>query len=306
MLTLSEATDLCQLLSDATRLRLLGALSVEPLTVAELVKVLGVAQSRVSTHLGKLKEFGLLRAEPFGASTLYSRESAGRAEAVWAFLAGQTEDALLAADRARVAEVVAARAETWADQTAGRMAGQYSPGRTWAAFARSAVGLVEVGDVLDIASGDGALAELLAPHARSVTCLDLSERVVAAGRARLAHLPNLRFHHGDMHSLPFEPAAFDAALLMGALCHAREPRRALAEAARVLRPGGRLVGSDLAAHTHPEAVERYNHLQPGFAPDALAALLETCGFIVDFCEPTQREARPPHFTIITFHARRAP
>ena len=81
--------------------------------------------------------------------------------------------------------------------------------------------------------------------------------------------------------------------------------RVLREAARVLRVGGRLVGSDLEAHAHPEAVERYNHQQPGFAPDALAAMLQATGFTVDFCAPTQREARPPHFTVITFHATKA-
>lgn len=305
MFSLDDATDLCRLLGDATRMRLLSALSAEPLTVAELVKVTGLGQSRVSTHLGKLKESGFLQAEPFGASTLYSIDRSAPRERFWAFLARETDDPLLVADRVRVAEVVRARVETWADQTAGRMAGQYSPGRTWASFARSAVGLVQAGDVLDIASGDGALAELLAPQAHSVTCLDLSAPVVAAGQARLSHLANLRFVRGDMHDLPFPAGRFDAALLMGALCHARDPLRVLAEAARVLRVGGRLVGSDLEAHAHPEAVERYNHQQPGFAPEALAAMLQATGFTVDFCAPTQREARPPHFTVITFHATKA-
>lgn len=310
MFNLADTTDLCRLMSDGTRLRLLNALGVEPLTVAELVRVTGLGQSRVSTHLAKLKDSGLLRMDPQGASTVYVLDRAGMppsAQRFWSFLAEQTDDPLLADDRRRVSEVVRARdGNTWADQVAGRMAGQYSPGRTWASFARGAVGLVQTGDVLDIASGDGVLSELLAPRARTVTCLDLSARVTAAGRARLAHLPNLRFVRGDMHHLPFAAARFDAVLLMGALCHARDPQRVLHEAARVMRPGALLTAVTLAAHHHTEAVERYDHVQHGFAPEQLRQMLVTAGFLVDVCAPTQREARPPHFTVLTVHARRGP
>ncbi|MCB9545147.1 MAG: metalloregulator ArsR/SmtB family transcription factor [Myxococcales bacterium] len=308
MVDLAAATDLCRLLGDATRVRLLSALGVEALTVAELVRVTGLGQSRVSTHLARLKEAGLVTVEPQGTSALYALDAMPpAAQQLWALLADQTRDPVLADDRRRVAEVVRARAgETWADQVAGRMARHYSPGRTWASFARGAVGLVRVGDVVDIASGDGALAELLAPRARSVTCVDWSARVTAAGQARLRPLGNVRFVRGDMHRLPLPAARFDAALLLGALCHAESPRQVLAEAARVLRPGGQLVAVTLAAHEHHEAVSRYDHRQPGFEPATLAAWLEAAGFDVELCAPTQRERRPPHFTVITVHARRRP
>ncbi|MCA9527600.1 MAG: winged helix-turn-helix transcriptional regulator, partial [Myxococcales bacterium] len=144
MVDLAAATDLCRLLGDATRVRLLSALGVEALTVAELVRVTGLGQSRVSTHLARLKEAGLVTVEPQGTSALYALDAMPpAAQQLWALLADQTRDPVLADDRRRVAEVVRARAgETWADQVAGRMARHYSPGRTWASFARGAVGLV--------------------------------------------------------------------------------------------------------------------------------------------------------------------
>jgi ArsR family transcriptional regulator len=182
----------------------------------------------------------------------------------------------------------------------------YSPGRTWEAALRGLLGLVSLGDVIDIASGDGALAELLAPRARSVVCLDRSRRVVAAGSQRLAHLPQVRFQQGDMHGLPFRAASFDAALLMNALSYSERPARAIAEAARVLRPGGRIAAVALRRHRQHAIAKSFDHVQPGFEPAELRRSFESEGFEVSLCEVTSREKRPPHFEVITLHGSRAP
>lgn len=309
---LDATTDLCRLLGDATRLRLLAALEGQGLTVAELVKVTGLGQSRVSTHLGRLREAGLVSAQPVGGRTLYTADAhrmPTRAARWWRFTRADLTDPLIEQDRRRVAEIIAARhgGDTWADAVAGRMARHYSPGRTWASFARGLAGLIGLpheGHLIDIASGDGALAELIAPRVGSVTCVDLSPRVVAEGQRRLRHLGNVRFVHGDMQALPCPDGRFDGALLMGSLCYAADPARAIAEASRALRPGGLLVVVTLSAHDHREAVAPYDHLQMGFAPDDLNRMLVDVGLTVQQCAVTQREKRPPHFEVITAHGRK--
>jgi ArsR family transcriptional regulator len=166
------------------------------------------------------------------------------------------------------------------------------------------LGLCDLGDVLDIASGDGALAELVAPRARSVTCLDSSAKVIAAAKRRLGKLKRMRFVEGDMHDLPFDDGSFDAVMLMNGLPYASDPPRALREAARVLRSGGALTGVTLEQHEHEHVTRAYGHVNAGTSPDALRASLEQIGLAVDRCEITSREARPPHFRVITFHARK--
>lgn len=310
---LDATIDLCKLLGDPTRLRLLSVLSAYSLTVAELVEIMGLSQSRISTHLGKLREAGLVYTRPEGARTLYSLDPQRMPEAAarwWRFTAEDLTDPILAADRQQAAALIAGRhGKGWADSVAGRMARHYSPGRTWPAFARglaALIGLPGSGRLLDIASGDGALAELVAPQIAEVICLDQNEAVIAEGRRRLAHLPNLTMTQGDMHALPFEAASFHGAVLMGALCYAAEPAQVIAEAARILRPGGRLVVVTLAAHDHRAAVAPYDHVQLGFRPDDLRQMMAQADLSVARCEITQREKRPPHFEVITATALRRP
>jgi hypothetical protein len=169
----------------------MALLEEEQLTVAELVTITELAQSSVSTHLGKLREAGLLRDCRLGASTLYSLNDGNMprdAKLVWSLVRGEIKDAVLDGDKGRCADVVKARERTsaWPDAVAGQMERHYSPGRTWEATARGLVGLMHLGDVLDAGSGDGTMAQLLAPRAKSVTCLDRNEKMVEAARGRLA------------------------------------------------------------------------------------------------------------------------
>lgn len=307
MLSLDHSTELLRLLADPSRVRLLNLLVDEELSVAELVTTTRLSQSRVSTHLGRLREAGLVRDRREGAACFYSLNEAAMPEDardLWAQLSARTADPLLEQDRERVRALVRARGSSWADTVAGHMERHYSPGRTWEASLRGLLGLVRLGRVLDVASGDGALAELVAPRAREVHCLDVSHRVVAAGHERLAHLKSVQFHVGDMHALPFADTSFDQVLLMNSLSYAAAPDRVVAEASRVLRPGGALAAVTLAAHRHGAVSDKYGHRQAGFDPAALRSLLEQAGLQVSLCEVTSREHRAPHFEVVTVHATR--
>ena len=290
--------------ADATRVRLLALLELEELTVAELSAITRLAQPRVSTHLAKLKEAGLVRDRRAGVSAYYRFDEAALDPAqrtLWHALSTGSDDPLLRQDAERVAGVLAMRAadQNWADTVAGDMERHYSPGRTWEAMARSALPLLETGDVLDIASGDGVLAELLAPHAHRYVCVDTSARVVAAAGERLRKLKNVEVREGDMHALPFADASFDLVVLMHALTYSTRPAQAVAEAARVLRPGGRLLLSSLARHEHRVAVEAYGHVNLGFGGKELRKFAEKAGLGISSLETVTREKRPPHFEVFS-------
>ncbi len=290
--------------ADATRVRLLSLLEAEELTVAELSAITQLAQPRVSTHLAKLKEAGLVRDRRAGVSAYYRFDEAvldPAQRALWHSISTGSDDPLLRQDAERVPGVLAMRAadQNWADSVAGDMERHYSPGRTWEALARTALPLLEPGDVLDIASGDGVLAELLAPHSRRYVCVDTSARVVAAAAERLRRFTNVQVREGDMHALPFADASFDLVVLMHALTYAAKPAHAVAEAARVLKHGGRLLLSSLARHEHRAVVEAYSHVNLGFNAKDLRRFAEKAGVDVASCETVTRERRPPHFEVIS-------
>ena len=290
--------------ADATRVRLLALLEREELTVAELSAITRLAQPRVSTHLAKLKESGLVRDRRAGVSAYYRFDEAAldpAQRALWQTLSTGSDDPLLRQDAERVPSVLATRAadQNWADSVAGDMERHYSPGRTWEALARSALPLLAPGDVLDIASGDGVLAELLAPHAGRYVCVDASPRVVAAAAERLRPFANVEVREGDMHALPFDDERFDLVVLMHALTYATRPAQAVAEAARVLKRGGRLLLSSLAKHEHRAVVASYGHANLGFTEKELRKFADKAGLAVPSCGPVTRERRPPHFEVIS-------
>ena len=307
MNSLDATLDLLHLFGDPTRVRLVALLARHELTVAELMHVTELPQSRVSTHLGKLREAGVLRDRRSGTSTLYALNDGSmpaEARRVWALVEAEVVDAVLEAERARADALVQARerASAWPDAVAGQMERHYSPGRTWEATARAFLGLIRLGDVLDAGSGDGTIAQLLAPRARSITCLDRSEKMLAAARARLAAVPNVRVLGGDLHAIPTGEACFDQVLLFNVLTSAGGPARALGEAARVLRRGGSVTLVTLDAHPHAQLTSTYGHVHPGFPPATLRRMLVRAGLEVERCEVTSRERREPHLNVVTAFA----
>jgi ArsR family transcriptional regulator len=309
--SIEDTVQVFQLFADPTRVRLLSLLAREELTVAELTAITGVAQSRVSTHLAKLRDGGLVRVRRDGARSLYRlREGAmpEQARRAWGVVEGTLSDGVLQTDRDRCDQVLQARVNgmNWLESVAGEMDRHYSPGRTWESLVHGFSSLVRLGKLLDIGCGDGAVAALLSPNAVTVTCLDRSERMLDAARKRLDGRGNVDFVFGDMHSLPFEAEVFDHVGLWNVLTYSEAPARALAEAARVLRPGGTTVILTLSHHEHLDIAARYGHVQPGFRPVWLRRTLTTCGLNVTRCEVVAREQKLPRFETVLAHAEKPP
>jgi len=309
VMDLQVTTQHLRLLADPTRVRLLLLLDREELSVAELAAITQLAQPRVSTHLSRLKEAGLVSDRRDGVFVYYRiarNRSDPALDEMWQLLRKNTRDPLVQQDYERIRQVLSKRIGegTWADSVAGDMERHYSPGRTWEATARGLVHLLEPGDVLDIASGDGVLAELLAPRARSITCLDVSERVAEAGRKRLAAWPNVSFEVGDMHDLPVDDARFDTVLLMHALTYTENPGQVFIEAARALRKGGKLLAVTLERHRHRKAVEPFNHVNLGFTTEELATMTKQAGLELQACTVSAVEKRTPNFSVLALSATR--
>ena len=307
LMDLQLASHHCRLLADPTRLRLLLLLDREEMSVAELAGITQLAQPRVSTHLAKLREAELVSDRKDGVFVYYRIADGGSDPSLselWQFLRKNTSDPLIRRDLERIPQVLNQRkgAATWADSVAGDMERHYSPGRTWEATARGLVHLLDPGDVLDIASGDGVLAELLAPVARSIVCLDIGRRVVEAGRRRLKPWGHVSFELGDMHALGLEDASFDTVLLMHALTYTGDPAQVFREAARVMRPGAKLLAVTLQEHGHEKAVEPYNHVNLGFTRKKLESLSRGAGLEVKSCTVSAIEKRTPNFSVLSLSA----
>jgi ArsR family transcriptional regulator len=310
MSSLDASVELLGVLADPSRLRLLALLAEDELTVAELVTITELSQSRVSTHLGRLRDAGLLRVRPAGVSTFYARNDAMPEEGreLWDVVHGKLADRVLESDRERRDVVVKARSGegSWVESVAGEMERHYSPGRTWESLAHGVMGFTSLGEVLDVGSGDGFVAGILAPRSRTVTCLDRSERMIGAAKKRLRRFDNVKFSIGDMHELPFPGGSFDQLALFNVLPYSSDPARALAEAARVLRKGGLVSVVTLNAHSHETITAPYGHVQRGFRPQALRKMLTRAGLRVQHCEVAARERRSPHFETVAAYAEKKP
>jgi ArsR family transcriptional regulator len=300
-------------LTDPTRVRLLCALEDEELTVAELQRVLDMPQSRVSTHLGRLREAGLALDRTDGPHRYYRLQGqngqngkSGHAPASVAPRLWQTlkdslaDDAQLERDRQRRDQVVAARrgaGVTWVDRVAGSLDRHYSPGRTWEALARALTLVADLGDVADLGAGDGAIAELLASSARRIVGIDSNQRMVEAGQERLkrGQLSHVELIRGDMHQTPLPSASWDFVLVQQSLQYAADPAAVFREAARLLRPGGRALVVTLAAHKNEEARTIYGHVHLGFRPAQLQKWARAAGLEVVSVASAGRERRPPQF-----------
>ncbi|WP_066557876.1 ArsR/SmtB family transcription factor [Croceicoccus bisphenolivorans] len=297
--------DLISALDDPTRLRLLRLLARMELAVGELADVLEQSQPRISRHVRILTEAGLIEKRKEG-SWVFLRATghdddgmAARAEDLLA--AAEEEDAafahVCAADRARLAAIRSAREETAEKYFArhaeewDRLRSLHSPdGAVEAELTRLLGALdthddpappaVDLGRLLDIGTGTGRMAELYAPSAQHVAAIDKSPEMLRIARARLQHLPPARLSllQGDFLDLPFEAESFDTVLFHQVLHYAQAPERALAEAARVTKPGGRIAIVDFAAHAREDLRTEQAHARLGFTDTQMQTLLEGAGF----------------------------
>jgi ArsR family transcriptional regulator len=280
-----QASALYRLLGDEARLRLLRVLSSERLNVTELTGVLGLAQSGVSRHLGLLKDAGLVVEERDGGFTYYRAAAQPGDGLLTEVLRAQFEssasDAAVRADEARLQEVLRLRKENF-DAHAGpdtRDARQLVPGRSWAAWSRALGLLMPPVKVADLGCGEGYLTIEAARWASRVVAVDRSEMVLTRAKAlaRRRRVSNVIWKKGELEKLPMKDASVDVAMLSQALHHAVDPVRAVAEAARVTTPGGRVLLLDLRAHEEEWVRAKLGDRRLGFADDELRRMLVAAG-----------------------------
>ncbi|MBI1402273.1 MAG: metalloregulator ArsR/SmtB family transcription factor [Porphyrobacter sp.] len=285
--------DIFKALADPTRLRIARLLSAMELAVGELAQVLGQSQPRVSRHVGILCDAGLAERRREG-SWVFLRQSEASGpviEAVQRLLALAEESepefaALCEADRRKLAAIREAR-ESAAEHYFARHASEWdelralhSPDAEVELRLGEALADAPLGALLDIGTGTGRMAEIFAGEADRVVALDKNLEMLRVARAKLQHLPaaQIELVQGDFADLPFAPASFDTVLLHQVLHFAPDPAPALAEAARVLRPGGRIAIVDFAAHDREELRDRHQHARLGFSDRQMAELLHAAGF----------------------------
>jgi len=246
--------------------------------------VLGIAQSGVSRHLRLLKEAGLVVEERGGGFSYYRLSPAlldGGFAGVWPALQAQFAEAAHSAavrgDDSRLQEVIRLRKENF--EVHGTDRGQFVPGRSWAAWSRTLGLLLPPVEVADIACGEGYLSVESAQWARRVVGIDRSPDVLKRARALAERrgVKNITWKRGDMEKLPLEDASVDIALLSQALHHAANPARAMSEAARVLRPGGRVLALDLREHDQEWVRDRVGDRWLGFKDEDLERFLTGAG-----------------------------
>jgi ArsR family transcriptional regulator len=307
-----DAASLFRLLGDEARLRLLRLLQTEQLNVSELTRILGIAQSGVSRHLGLLKDAGLVEERREAGFTYFRLAPAlvsgsNGCGPVWPLLRAQFDAASATpqgrADNVRLEEVRRVRKENFDEDFnqhgAAAERRQIVPGRSWAAWARALGHLLPALEVADLGCGEGYLTIEAARFARKVIAVDRSDVVLARAKEAAARrkLKNIDWKRGELEDLPLKDGLVDVALLSQALHHAADPAKALAEAVRVVRPGGRVLVLDLRRHEEHWVKDRLGDRWLGFEDGELRRLLEAAGLIdIKITVGTRRQRDP--FTVL--------
>ena len=307
---MKEASTLFRLLGDEVRLRMLRLLATERLNVGELTTVLGIAQSGVSRHLGLLRNAGLVTEEREGGFTFLRATPDGddpRLGPVWELLRTRFEsarrNAVVRGDDARLHEVLRQRREN--AQTHGGASGsgvrQLVPGRSWATWSRGLGLLLPPLIVADLGCGEGYLTLEVARWAGRVIAVDRSASVLDRARALAARrrVDNVEWRRGEIEEVPLDAGAVDIALLSQALHHARDPRRALREAARVVVDGGRVLVLDLQAHAEHWTKERLGDHWLGFDTEAVTEMMGQVGLVDLIVRPATDHTGDDPFGVLT-------
>ncbi len=287
--------------ADPTRLRILLLLKAEELSVAELQEILVMGQSTISTHLSQLKHAGLVEDRRTGKSSFYSLATSGGGDVLDEILAQahrETPGAVM--DHATMRAVVKKRQDkmrSFFDSMAGRLGKDYVPGKSWKSLAEALLRLMPPMTIADLGAGDGSFALLLSQRATRVIAVDSSAKMLEFGRDQAVRhgIDNVEFRLGDMEEPPIEDATVDLVFFSQSLHHALHPERSVKQAARILRPGGRIAILDLVKHRFEEARELYADERLGFSEAELESMLTEAGFLDVSVAIVDRDPEAPQF-----------
>src|SRR6266849_4880530 len=304
---MASTINFLRLLADPTRLRLLLLLEQEELSVAELQQILGMGQSRISSHLAQLKRAGVVEDRRSGKNVYYGASENGqdsrraRVAELTRTLARELPET--ARDRTSLKLVLRKRqdkAREYFDELAGKFGRRYCPGRSWQALAHALIPLLPPQTLVDLGAGEGTLSQLLAKNANRVIAIDNSPKMVEFGSklARKHGFKNLEYRLGDLEDPPIAKNSVDLAILSQALHHAIKPERAIESAHRLLKKNGRIVVLDLLSHRFEKARELYADHWLGFSEVRLHELLERTGFKNIEVSVVAREKQSPHFQTV--------
>ena len=287
-----------KLLSDPTRIRILLLLSNEALNVAELQEILGMGQSRISTHLLQLRNEGLVNSARSGKNNVYTISTSDALLEVAKQAAAEIPE--VKADAKTLSHILRKRRDTtrsYFDSLAGKFGKNYVPGRSWKSLAEAMLKIMNYRVVADLGAGEGTLAQLIAPRAEKVIAVDNSPKMVEFGTnlAKEHGLNNLEYRLGDLESPPIENSSVDLAIFSQALHHAEKPDRALQAAYQLLAPGGKIVILDLLQHSFDQAKELYADTWLGFSEVEIYKMLNDAGFQDIETAIVDKEAEAPHF-----------
>jgi ubiquinone/menaquinone biosynthesis C-methylase UbiE/biotin operon repressor len=290
-----------RLAADPNRLRLLLLLEQEELSVAELQEILAKGQSQISTHLAQLKQAGLVGDRRTGKNAFYRLKAP--AELMDLLRRASREISETERDREALQLVLRKRRDTmrrYFDELAGKFGRHYAPGRSWKGLAEALLKLLPPMVIADLGAGEGTFSQLMAQRAKKVIAIDNSEKMVEFGSAlaKKHGIRNLEYRLGDLEDVPIKNTSVDLAFFSQALHHAQHPERAIAEAWRILKPGGRIAILDLNRHRFEEAREMYADLWLGFTELEIERYLKGAEFRRVETAVVYRQQEPPYFETV--------